>query len=112
MKDLKNKIELIVEQSISDKPACKNCKRYQDGACTFGCVNERNVYGYRLGSRKLTTPDYSCSNFESVYKFNENTVDVLNDILKDIERVNEAKKNLTLLLDGKITESDFVDIMR
>lgn len=112
MKDLKEKIELIIEQSTSEKPKCKNCKSFSNGTCLFGCVNERNRYGYRLNTGKLTSPDYSCSNFDGVYNFNENTVDVLNDIIKDIERVNEAKKNIDLLLNGKITESDFVDIMR
>lgn len=112
MKDLKDKVELIIEQSTLVKPTCKNCKSYINGTCTFGCVNERNIYGYRMNTGKLTTPDYSCSNFESTYSFNEDTVDVLNDVLKDIARVNEAKKNLELLLSGKITESDFVEIMK
>lgn len=112
MKELKDKIELIIEQSTSEKPMCKNCTSFCNGTCTFGCVNERNKYGYRLNNNKLTSPEYSCNNFNSVYKFNEGTVDVLNDILKDIERVNEAKKNLELLISGKITESDFIDIMR
>lgn len=112
MKDLKNKIEVIIEQSISEKPACKNCKSFSKGMCTFGCMNERNTYGYKVGSMRMTTPEYSCSNFQSVYKFNESVVEVLNDILKDVERVNEAKKNIDLLLNGKLSESDFVDIMR
>ena len=28
MKDIKNKIQLIIEQSNVEKPACKNCKSY------------------------------------------------------------------------------------
>lgn len=112
MKELKDKIELIVEQSTSEKPMCKNCVSYCNGTCSFGCVNERNGNRYRFNNNRLTSPEYSCDNFNSVYKFNEDTVDVMNDILKDIERVNEAKKNLELLLSGKITEADFVDIMR
>lgn len=112
MKDLKEKLKLIIEQSTTDKPACKNCKSYLNGMCNFSCMNERNTYGYKVGSPRHTTPEYSCSNFQSVYKVNEDVVDVLNDILKDIERVDEAKKNLELLLTGKLTESDFVDIMR
>ena len=112
MKELKDKISLIVEQSTCDKPACKNCKSYSDGTCIFSCVNERNSYGYRLNAGKRTTPEYSCSNFEPVYNMNESTIDVLNDIMADIERVNEAKKNLELLLSGKITEADFVELMK
>lgn len=112
MKDLKDKLNLIIEQSTCAKPACKNCVSYSNGTCSFGCVNERNGYAYRLNNNRLTTPDYSCENFNSAYKFNEKTVDVMSDIVKDIERVNEAKKNLELLLSGKITEDDFVDLMK
>lgn len=112
MKDLKDKIELIIEQSCSDKKMCKNCKSFTNGTCTFGCVNERNGYGYRLNTGKLTSPEYSCSNFKSEYDFSEDTIHVFEDVLKDIERVNEAEKNIKLLLNNKITESDFVDIMR
>lgn len=111
MKELKDKIELIIEQSTSEKPACKNCVSYCNGNCMFGCVNERNGNRYRLNTGCVTTPEYSCSNFQSQYKFNESVVDVLLEIKKDIERVNEAKKNLELLTSGKISESDFVDIM-
>lgn len=112
MEDFKNKIESIIEQSNCDKPACKNCKSFCNGSCMFGIVNERNGNRYRFNNGRLTSPDYSCDNFEVVYNLNENTVDVMKDIIKDIERVDEAKKNLELLLSGKITEDDFVDIMR
>lgn len=111
MKDLKEKIELILEQSSSSKPMCKNCVSYSNGTCTFGCVNERNGNRYRLNTGSITTPEYSCSNFKKEYDFSDNVLEVLGDVLKDIERVNEAKKNFSLLLDGKISESDFVDIM-
>lgn len=111
MKELKDKIELIIEQSTSDRPACKNCVSYCNGNCMFGCVNERNSNGYKLNVGSVTTPEYSCSNFKSVYNFSGDVVDVLENIIKDIERVNDAKKNLSLLLEGKISESDFVDIM-
>ena len=112
MKELKDKIELIIEKSNIDKPACKNCKLFNNGTCLFGCINERNGVGYRFNNGRLTSPDYSCENFDVVYNLSESTVDVLKDMLKDIERVNEGKKNLELLLNGKITESDFVEIMR
>lgn len=112
MNELKDRIGLIIEQSTCSKPMCKNCKSFSNGMCNFGCMNERNSYGYRLNNSRHTSPEYSCSNFESVYSFNENVISVLGDVMKDIERVNEAKKNLQLLLDGKISESDFVDIMR
>lgn len=112
MKDLENNIKLIIEQSNSNKKMCKNCKSFMDGKCTFGCINERNGYGYKINTGKLTSPEYSCSNFESEYDFSEQTVHILEDVLKDIERVNVAEKNMKLLLDNKITESDFIDIMR
>lgn len=111
MNDIKNKIELIIEKSTG-KNVCKNCKSFNEGTCTFGCVNERNSYGYNLGSRKITTPEYSCGNFAPTYSLNENTLDTLRDLLADIERVNEGKKNLELMLSGKITEEDFVEIMK
>ena len=51
MKDLKEKIELIIEQSASEKPKCKNCKSFSNGTCLFGCVNERNGY-FNFGREK------------------------------------------------------------
>ena len=111
MKDIKNKIELIIEKSTG-KQACKNCLSYNDGTCTFGCVNERNGYAYNFSNKKITTPEYSCGNFSAVYSLNEDTLDALRDLLADIERVNEGAKNLDLLLSGKMTEADFVEIMK
>ena len=35
------KLELIIEQSNTDAPACKNCCSYKNGGCSFGCMNER-----------------------------------------------------------------------
>lgn len=102
MKDIKNKLNSILEQLNCDKPACKNCKSYKNGGCSFGCVNER---------LKITTPNYSCNNFDAVYEFNERTKATLTDLLKDVERVDEGMKNLELLLAGKITETDFNDIV-
>ena len=112
MENLKNKIERIIEQSNCDKPACKNCKSFCDGKCMFGSVNERNGIKYRLNNGRITSPDYSCDNFDVIYNINESTVDILRDMIKDIERVNEGKLNLELFLNGKITENDFVDIMK
>lgn len=113
MTELKDKLELIIEQSSCVKPACKNCKSYLDGACTFGCVNERNgVGGYKLNNNRMTSPTYSCKNFDATYKFGEDTLDVMRDVIEDIDRVCEAKKNLELLLNGKITESDFIDMVK
>lgn len=102
MKDIKNKLNTILEQASCVKPACKNCESYKNGGCTFGCLNERV---------KITSPNYSCDNFKCVYSFNENTLDSLRDLLKDVERVEEGVKNLELLLSGKINENDFVDIV-
>ena len=45
-KDIVNKINLIIEQSNSENPKCKNCVHHCDGACTFGCVNERHSGKY------------------------------------------------------------------
>jgi hypothetical protein len=42
----------------------------------------------------------------------ENTVDALRDMVKDIERVNEDIMNLELMLNGKINESDFVELVK
>ena len=67
---------------------------------------------YLFSQRKLTSPDYSCDNFKPVYSLSENTVDALRDMVKDIERVNEDIMNLELMLNGKINESDFVELVK
>ncbi len=110
--DIVNKINLIIEQSNNENPKCKNCANHCDGACTFGCVNERSVGKYLFSQRKLTSPDYSCDNFKPVYSLSENTVDALRDMVKDIERVNEDIMNFELMLNGKINESDFVELVK
>ena len=111
-KDIVNKINMIIEQSNNECPKCKNCINHCDGACTFGCVNERSVGRYLFSQKRLTTPDYSCDNFKPVYSLNENTIDTLRDMVKDIERVNEDIINLELMLIGKINESEFVDLVK
>jgi hypothetical protein len=111
-KDIVNKINLIIEQSNSENPKCKNCVHHCDGACTFGCVNERHSGKYLFAQKKLTTPDYSCDNFKVIYNLNESTVDTLRDLVKDIERVNEDIMNLDLMLDGKINENEFVELVK
>lgn len=111
-KDIVNKINMIIEQSNNECPKCKNCINHCDGACTFGCVNERSVGRYLFSQKRLTTPDYSCDNFKPVYSLNENTIDTLRDMVKDIERVNEDIINLELMLSGKINESEFVDLVK
>ena len=111
-KDIIKKINLIIEQSNVENPKCKNCVSHCDGACTFGCVNERSAGKYLFSQRKLTTPEYSCGNFRPIYNLNENTVEVLKDMVKDIERVNEDIMNLGLMLDGKINENEFIDIVK
>lgn len=110
--ELKNKIIDIIEKSNSDKPACKNCKSYCDGICKSGVVNERNGNKYRINNGKMTTPDYSCNDFDVVYNLSEDTKETLNNIIKDIDRVNESEKNLDLLLSGKLSEDDFNEILR
>lgn len=113
-KDIVNKINLIIEQSNIDCPKCKNCKNYCDGTCTFGCVNERSGQAgrYFFSQQKLTYPEYSCKNFKPVYNLNENTVSILRDMVRDIKKVNEDIMNLNLMLDGKINESEFVDLVK
>ena len=75
-KDIVNKINLIIEQSDNECPKCKNCISHCDGACTFGCVNERSMGKYMFSQRKLTSPDYSCDNFKPVYSLNENNLKI------------------------------------
>lgn len=111
-KDIVDKINLIIEQSDNECPKCKNCINHCDGACTFGCVNERSMGKYLFTQKKLTSPEYSCNNFKPVYSLNENTVDVLRDMVKDIEKVNEDIVNLELMLNGKINESEFVELVK
>ena len=111
-KDIVNKINLIIEQSNVDSPKCKNCASHCDGACTFGCVNERSSGKYLFSQRKLTSPDYSCDNFKPVYSLSENTLDALRDMVKDIERVNEDIMNFELMLAGKINESEFAELVK
>ena len=97
------KLELIIEQSNTDAPACKNCCSYKNGGCSFGCMNER---------LRITSPSYSCSNFSAKYNLSESTVDIIRDIKSDLERVNEGLMNIKLLLSGKIDEKDFNEMMR
>lgn len=110
--ELKNKIASIIEKSNNDKPACKNCKSFCDGACEFGCVNERNGVRYNFSNKKITTPDYFCNNFDAVYNFSESTLDKLRDLIEDIDRVNEQCMNFDLLLSGKISENDFNELLK
>lgn len=107
-----NKINLIIEQSNSECPKCKNCVSHCDGACTFGCVNERSFGKYIFSQKKLTAPEYCCDNFKPIYNLNENTVDTLKDMVKDIEKVNEDITNLELMLNGKINENEFVELVK
>lgn len=110
--DIVNKINLIIEQSDSTCPKCKNCISHCDGACTFGCVNERSGGRYIFSQKKLTSPEYSCNNFKPVYSLSENTVDTLRDMVKDIEKVNEDIMNLEMMLNGKINENEFVELVK
>lgn len=102
MENIKKTLSEIIEQASCVTPKCQYCKSYKSGGCSFGCVNER---------LKLTSPNYSCDNFDGVYKLNEKTLDTLKDLLKCAERVDEGIKNVTLLLEGKITEDDFNDLV-
>lgn len=102
MENIKKELSQIIEQASCVTPKCQNCKSYKKGGCTFGCVNER---------MRITSPNYSCDNFDGVFTFNENTIDILKDLLKAAERVDEGMKNLELLLSGKITEDEFKDIV-
>jgi hypothetical protein len=111
-KDIVNKINLIIEQSDKECPKCKNCASYCEGACTFGCVNERSCGKYLFSQKKLTSPEYSCSNFSPVYNLSENTIDSLKDMVKDIEKVNEDIMNLELMLSSKINENEFVELVK
>jgi hypothetical protein len=47
-----------------------------------------------------------------VYSLSENTVDALRDMVKDIEKVNEDIMNLELMLNGKINESEFTELVK
>ena len=98
--DVKKILMDIVENS-NDKPACKNCNSYKNGGCSFGCLNEKV---------KITSPNYVCNNFKNKYDYKDNTISVLTDLLNDMKHVDESLKNFSLLLDGKISEDDFVDI--
>lgn len=111
-KDIINKINLIIEKSNNDKPKCKNCVSFCDDTCTFGCINERHSGKYLVSQRKLTAPNYFCENFKPIYDLNENTINILRDIIKNIERVNEDVINFELLFDGKINENEFVELVK
>jgi hypothetical protein len=110
--ELKERISNIIEKSNNDKPACKNCEKYVDGGCSLGCVNERNGHKYHFNNIKITTPDYACNCFRPVYNLSENTKDTLRNLIEDIDRVNESITNLDLLLDGKINEDEFNEILK
>ena len=103
MENIREKLTAIIEQAGSETPKCQNCVSYKQGGCTFGCVNER---------RRLTSPNYSCENYCGVYNFDHETLDILNDMLRMANKVDESAKNLELLLTGKISESEFKDIER
>ena len=102
MENIKNKLSEIIEQASCVSPKCMYCQSYKSGGCSFGCVNERV---------KITSPNYSCDNFNANYTLNEKTLDNLRDLLKAAERVDEGMKNLDLLLSGKISEDEFNDIV-
>lgn len=103
MENIVEKINYIIEcSSNTEHPVCKNCGSYCNNACTFKQVNEK---------RKITTPNYSCGNFHSTYAYNNKTIEALKCLLEDMQRVNEGTKNLALLLEGKITEQDFTDLI-
>ena len=102
MENIKNKLSNIIEQAGCETPKCQNCKSYKNGGCTFNCVNERV---------RLTSPNYSCDNFDGNYVLGEKTLDNLRELQKLAERLDEGMKNLDLLLDGKISEKDFNDIV-
>jgi hypothetical protein len=113
-KDIVNKINLIIEQSNVDNPKCKNCISYNSNisSCTFGLEHRKNMNKYLFARKQITSPDYSCDNFKPVYSLSENTVDVLRDMVRDIEKVNEDIMNLELMLDGKIDENEFVELVK
>ena len=67
---------------------------------------------YLFARKKITSPNYSCDNFKPVYSLSENTVDVLRDMVRDIEKINEDIMNLELMLDGKIDENEFVELVK
>ena len=48
----------------------------------------------------------------AIYNLNENTIETLKDMVKDIKKVNEDIMNLGLMLDGKINENEFVDLVK
>ena len=102
MENIKKKLSEIIEQASTVSPKCQYCQSYKSGGCSFGCVNERV---------RITSPDYSCENFNANYSLNEKTLDNLKDLLKAVERVDEGAKNLELLLSGKITEDEFNDLI-
>ena len=102
MENIKETLSAIIEQASSVSPKCQYCKSYKSGGCSFGCVNER---------LRITSPNYSCEHFDANYALNEKTVEVLKDLLKNYERVDEGIKNLDLLLEGKITEDDFNELV-
>ena len=47
-----------------------------------------------------------------MYNISEDTKETLNNIIKDIDRVNESEKNLNLFLSGKLSEDDFNEILK
>ena len=102
MENIKKRLSEIIEQASCVTPKCQNCQSYKTGGCSFGCVNERV---------RITSPNYSCENFNANYTLNEKTLDNLKDLLKAAERVDEGMKNLDLLLSGKINEDEFNDIV-
>ena len=102
MENIKKALSQIIEQASSVSPKCQYCQSYKTGGCSFGCLNERV---------RITSPNYSCEHFDKVYNLSEKTLDTLKDLYKDMERVDEGIKNLELLLEGKITEDDFNDLV-
>lgn len=102
MENINKMLSEIIEQASCETPKCQYCKSYRTGGCSWGCLNERV---------RLTSPNYSCEHFDKVYNLSEKTIDVLKDLLKASERVDEGFKNLTLLFEGKITEEDFNDLV-
>lgn len=101
MDNIREKLAEIIENASCDTPKCRNCKNYNGNGCTLGCLNEMV---------RITSPNYSCDNFTGRYVLCEETIDNLKMLLKMAERLDEGRRNLDLLLGGKITEKEFNEI--
>ena len=99
MENIKEKLSEIIEQAGCDTKKCQYCKSYKNGGCSYGCLNERV---------RLTSPNYYCDHFDANYALNENTLDNLKDLLRQLKELMKVQRTLNSSLLGKLQKMNLM----